>query len=355
VTIPISVGGWVKLNAGQEVPMRVLPSEEMFKRLAVAIQTKALSPIDRASLLSDSYALVKAGHSTPESLILLMGNYKDEDEYIVWQGLSGVLGGLDSILLDDEAMSASLKAFAKGIVLKLMKKVGWESQVSDGHLTTLLRGIMINLLSAFAYDDPVVSQEALTRFRAFQEDANNVTSLPSDMRTAVFKIILKNGGAKEYEEVKSYFYTATDNAERKHVLGSLGSTPDAKLKLATMDWTTSGEVKLQDFFYAMGSVGHSSREGRKISWQYFQDNFDRIKVMLGKAAPSLMDACIVMCAGGFSTKEKADEITAFFEAHPLPNNHRKISQTVESMSANAKFLDVLKASQLSKADFWSGL
>jgi puromycin-sensitive aminopeptidase len=355
VTIPISVGGWVKLNAGQEVPMRVLPSEEMLKRLAVAIQTKALSPIDRASLLSDSYALVKAGHSTPESLILLMGNYKDEDEYIVWQGLSGVLGGLDSILLDDEAMSASLKAFAKGIVLKLMKKVGWESQVSDGHLTTLLRGIMINLLSAFAYDDPVVSQEALTRFRAFQEDANNVTSLPSDMRTAVFKIILKNGGAKEYEEVKSYFYTATDNAERKHVLGSLGSTPDAKLKLATMDWTTSGEVKLQDFFYAMGSVGHSSREGREISWQYFQDNFDRIKVMLGKAAPSLMDACIVMCAGGFSTKEKADEITAFFEAHPLPNNHRKISQTVESMSANAKFLDVLKASQLSKADFWSGL
>jgi puromycin-sensitive aminopeptidase len=345
----------VKLNAGQEVPMRVLPSEEMLKRLAVAIQTKALSAIDRASLLSDSYALVKAGHMSPESLMLLMGNYKDEDAYIVWQGLAGVLYGLDSLLSEDEAMSASFKPFAKGIVLQLMKKVGWEAQESDGHLTTLLRGIMINLLSAFAYDERVVAKEALTRFNAFLEDENDVKSLPTDMRTPIFKIVLKNGGVKEYDAVKSYFYTATDNAERKHVLSSLGCTSDAKLKLSTMEWTTSGEVKLQDFFYPMGSVGHSSAEGREISWKYFQDNFEKIQGMLGKAAPSMMDACIVMCAGAFCTKEKADEITAFFEAHPLPNNHRKISQTTESMRANAKFLDVLKASELSKVEFWAVL
>jgi aminopeptidase N len=355
VTIPLSPGGWVKLNAGQEVPMRVLASEEMLKRLAVAIQTRALGPIDRAGLLNDAYALVKAGHMSPESLIHLMDNYKDEDAYIVWQGLSSVLSGLDSIVSDDEAMLASFKPFAKDIVLKLMKKVGWESQETDGHLTTLLRGIMINLLSDFAADDPVVAQEALTRFNAFLEDADDVTSLPTDMRTSVFKIVLKNGGAKEYEAVKSYFYTATDSSERKHVLSSMGHTSDVKLKLSTMEWTTSGEVKLQDFFYAMGSVGHSSSEGREISWEFYQANFEKIKLMLGKSAASLMDACVVMCAGNFSTKEKADEITAFFEAHPLPNNHRKISQLTENMHANANFLAVLKASQLSKPEFWTSL
>ena len=56
----------------------------------------------------------------------------------------------------------------------------------------------------------------------------------------------------EYEQVKAYFDQATDNAERKHVLGSLGAAPDPKLKQKTLEWTISGDIKLQDFFYPMG-------------------------------------------------------------------------------------------------------
>ena len=59
-----------------------------------------------------------------------------------------------------------------------------------------------------------VVKEATTRFKAFQEDPNDTKSLPSDMRVAVFELVLKNGGAKEYDDVKSYFYKADNNAER---------------------------------------------------------------------------------------------------------------------------------------------
>jgi puromycin-sensitive aminopeptidase len=240
------------------------------------------------------------------------------------------------------------------MVLNLMSKVGWEPQSTDGHLTTLLRGVMIGLVSTFAYDDNVVAKEAATRFAAFQKDANDVQSLPSDMRTSVFKIVLKNGGQEEYDAVKSYFFTADTQAERKHVMNSLGSTLDPNLKLATMEWSTSGEVKLQDFFYLMGSVGRS-KGGTEISWKYYQDSFVRIKGMLGKASSSLMDSCIVCCAGAFTSNEKADEIQAFFEEHPLPSNTRIIAQTVENMRTNAKLVERLKASDLSRDDFWSSL
>jgi puromycin-sensitive aminopeptidase len=175
------------------------------------------------------------------------------------------------------------------------------------------------------------------------------------MRSAVFTIILKNGGKEEYDAVKSYFYVADNNAEKKHVLSSIGSIPDPKLKLATMEWSTSGDIKLQDFFYVMGSVGRSKRIGREIAWKYFQENFDKIKGMIGKASSSLMDACIVMCAGGFCTNEKADEIDAFFAAHPVPSSSRKIAQVTEGMRANAKFLDLILHSDLSNKEFWSNL
>ena len=77
--------------------------------------------------------------------------------------------------------------------------------------------------------------------------------------------------------------------------------------------------------------------------------------MISKASPSLMDACIVSCAGGFCSFEKADEIDAFFAMNPCPSNARKIAQTTENMRANAKFLQMLQASALSKDEFWASL
>jgi puromycin-sensitive aminopeptidase len=356
ITIPLGgANDWVKLNAGQGAPIRVLPSEEMLQRLSTPIQMKALPAVDRAGLLSDAYAMVKAGHMSPDALIKLVGNYKDEDNYVVWDALSGVLSGLDKVLSDNPTLWAYFKNFARGFVLTLQDKIGWDESDADGHLTSLLRSTMVDLLNVFAHDDPAVVEQATTRFRAFQQDHNDVKSLPSGIRTSVFKIFIKNGGAKEYDEVKSYYQVAETNSEKNRVLSSLGSTEDVKLKQATMEWSTSGEIKLQDFFYPMGSVGRSSRTGREISWQYMQDNFDKIKNMLVGASPSLMDTVIVMCAGGFCSREKADEIQAFFEKNPLPNNTRTIAQMLEAMRTNAQFMDTLVASALSREDFWTSL
>ena len=66
------------------------------------------------------------------------------------------------------------------------------------------------------------------------------------------------------------------------VLSSIGSTPDLKLKRDVLDWTTSGDVKLQDFFYAIGGVHGSGKEGRELTWSYFKENYDRLKAMIGK-------------------------------------------------------------------------
>jgi puromycin-sensitive aminopeptidase len=356
ITVPLSsADGWVKLNAGQEVPLRVLYTPEMLKRLAEGIKSKTLPTCDRASLLADSYAFVKAGQMEPAVLVELLASYENEDSYIVWQGLAAVLQGLDAVLSDDEAMKTNFTKFAQKIVVGLLPRVGWEPSESDGHLTVLLRSIMISLLGSFCFDEESVVAEAKHRFAKFLEDANDVSSLPSDMRASVFRIVLLNGGLVEYEQILDYFTSATDNAERKHVLSSLGYTTNPSLKLRTLEWTTSGAVKLQDFFYAMGSVGNSSVEGREISWKFFQNNFDKIRAMIGKGSSSLMDACIVSCCGAFCSAEKADEIDAFFESHPVPGSARKIAQTTENMRTNAKFLQMLQASPLSKDEFWTSL
>lgn len=356
IDIPIpSENGWIKINAGQEVPMRIVPTPTMIERLSQAITSKKLPVCDRAALIADGYALVKSGHMKPEELIQLLSNYFDEDSYIVWQGISDVLSGLNTVTQDDESMNANFISFARRLVLKLHNIIGWEKHENDGHLSVLLRSTMVGLLSQFCYEDENILNEARTRFTKFQEDPSDMHNLPSDMRSAVFKIILKNGGEKEWNDVKSYFYSATDQAEKKFVLGTLGFIKEKSLKMRTLEWALSGEVKLQDFFYPMGSVGHSSIEGCEISWKFFQDNFANIKKMIGKGSPSLMDACIVNCAGGFCSEDRADEIDAFFKANALPQNARKIAQTVEGIKTNGKFLKKLQDSNLSNDDFWTSI
>jgi len=353
IVIPLNgPEGWVKLNAGQDVPMRVSYTSCMLKRMAIGIKTRTLGVSDRAGLLGDAYALVKAGGMKPEDLIILLSHYSGETDAVVWGAISGVLSGLTMIMSDDQVMNDLFRSFARKLVKNLTMIVSWEAAPSDGHLTALLRATMVNLLSIFCYDDPDVALEASTRFKKFLENPSDVTALPSDLKTGVFEIYVKNGDIQEYEEVLAYFDSATDNAERKHTLSSLGSTLSSNLKRRTLLWTLSGKIKLQDFFYPMGSVGRSSKEGRQISWEFFQENFDNINGMIQKASPSLMDACIVSCCGTFCSEEMADEIDSFFKANPLPRNARKIAQTTETIRANAKFLKKLQESELSNAAFW---
>mmetsp|Transcript_22391 Transcript_22391/g.48727 ORF Transcript_22391/g.48727 Transcript_22391/m.48727 type:complete len:894 (-) Transcript_22391:273-2954(-) len=358
ITIPLkSKSDWVKLNAGQEVPMRVHYSDEMLTRLSKAVAATDLSsPSDRVGLILDAYALVKANQIlSPESLMKLLAAYQDENEYVVWKGISSALGGLDSVLSGDDKIHLNYSKFAKKLVLPLVEKVGWEAKPDDGHLSSLLRGLMTSLLCQFCSDDVDVAKEAKLKCDAFFEDPTNSKVLSPDIKQYVLKIYLKNGGKKEYDTVKAYYDVAKDNAERKLVLNSLGSIPDKKLKLETLDWTTSGEIKLQDFFYAVGSVSTSGKEGREIAWEYFLANHERMAEMVATASPSLMGAYIVYSCGRFATLEKADQVEQFFAINKYPKNERQIAQMIEAMRANGKLLVNLQGSELSKAEFWDGL
>jgi puromycin-sensitive aminopeptidase len=103
-------------------------------------------------------------------------------------------------------------------------------------------------------------------------------------------------------------------------------------------------VKLQDFFYVSLSMHGSGPEGLEATWTFFKANVQRYADMLAKASPSLMDAVITGACRGFATTDKAAEVRAFFEAHPMARNERKIAQVLEGIETNAKYLSAFKAS-----------
>lgn len=173
---------WIKINAGQKALTRVIHSDNMISRLQEAISRGQLAAVDRAALLLDNYALAKAGLAPLETVVKVLGAFKDERSSIVWAAMSGVLNGLyilmEQLYANDQVFVAFTK-FGKGLVVNALNHVGWDSQHGESHTDKLMRATVMGLLDTFAWNDPAVDSEAKRRF---DEHWDNPSALPAEYK-----------------------------------------------------------------------------------------------------------------------------------------------------------------------------
>lgn len=307
----------------------------------------------------DIYALAKAGKLGADDVLRFLAGFVGEREYTVWDAISQVLLGLQRLLMGGapEDLHKRYLAFVEDFVWRGWQATdpGWAARPTDGHTDGLLRGLLMKLVSRFAAG-PSWLAEARRRFDRYVEDPHaNAAELPDEYRVPVFQAVLQRGGAKEHAQLMATFKKLTTSIDQKHVFMSVGFTPDTKLKAETLRWSISGEVKIQDFFYPMGSVSGSSRAGLDMMWEFVKTEFDAIHGMVKSATPSIMDAVIHNGTSGYCSEEKAEEVEKFFETHPLPQNKRTISQVLEEIRSNSKFMARALATELAKPAFWDEL
>mmetsp|Transcript_7913 Transcript_7913/g.17501 ORF Transcript_7913/g.17501 Transcript_7913/m.17501 type:complete len:891 (+) Transcript_7913:76-2748(+) len=360
IEVPVAgADDFVLLNKGMQTPMRVLYTPDMRERLTKAVSSGVLPSVDRAMLLLDAYALSQAGKLGVDDLLRLLAAYSNEKEYTVWDAMSMVILGFQKILMGGAPPEVykSYMEFCEMLVSKGWKATnpGFAPKPEDGHLSGLLRGLMMKLVARCAAG-PEFLAEARQRFEKYVEDPKtNAMELPEEYRTPVLQVVLSQGGSSENARLMEAFKKLETNIEMKHIYLSVGFSSDMKLKEDALRWATSGQIKIQDFFYVFASVSTSSKAGLDFTWDFFRREFDTIHGMLKNSNASLMDACIEYSTAGYCTEEKATEIDDFFKSHPLPLNKRTISQVLEKTRNNAKFLKKVLDTDIVKPEFWSEL
>mmetsp|Transcript_8511 Transcript_8511/g.35009 ORF Transcript_8511/g.35009 Transcript_8511/m.35009 type:complete len:932 (+) Transcript_8511:189-2984(+) len=352
-----AAASWVKLNAGQFVPLRVKYPRRMIPALAQAVRDHKMPEEDRVGLLSDAAALAKAGVVDATALLEILGAFAAEQSETVAAVVVAVCLAVSKALMPeddaettDESARLRLKrafdAFAKTLVAPHLGALGWDPRATDAHLSRKLRGEVIAAVSAFFFDDAAVREEARTRYDAFKADAAT-ERLPAEYRAAVFELVLGTSDAPDdtVAELAALYGTLELNDDKKSVLKGLGAgAPTTETRRAVLDFALSDAVKLQDFFYVALAMQASPRPAaRGDAWRHFTDRFDAYNAKCGEAGSSIMDAALTGAFGGVASLDRADEIAAFFEAHPLPRNVRKIAQTLEDVRTTAKFVAALLA------------
>jgi len=349
---------WITINYGRNSMLRTAYTPDMLVKLqkATLLNDTSLPAENRAAMIDDAYALVKAGKKDVIEVIKLIQSCEKDSSYVVWHQITSVLHALDGLFQElPPDVYSQFQRFAAKTSKSGFLKYGWNPSKDDGHLDNLARAMFINLQATFEVEDDSFLNEAIRRFHEYCSDpAANAAVLPSDFMISVFQLVLKTGDSDRYNELKDLYQKLTNNVDRVRVLKSLGYTRDLKLKKQTMDWAVES-IPLQDFFYAFSSVHCSGVAGRAISWNFFKEELLAIKKKIGSASTSITCAVIRFCASRWTTRSKADEIESFFKENPIDGTQRKISQILERIRIKADLLDTIKNSLVATSEFWSSL
>ena len=257
---------WIKLNPGAVGFYRVKYSSSMLDALLPAVRDQLLGSRDRLNLQDDLFALAQAGQSNTADALRLTEAYCNENDYTVWLSLSSNIAAISKLLAYSEHTSA-MSVFVHKLLAPVMERVGWES--SDGnHLTALLRSLVVGALGSHKH--PATVEEARRRFQAH---VSGESTLPADLRAAVYSAVLTGNDVSTFDELLALFDKTDLHEERVRIMRSLGAASSRELIDRALQFSLSDKVRSQDTVFVIGSVSSHSCLGRDVAWDFLKDNW----------------------------------------------------------------------------------
>jgi puromycin-sensitive aminopeptidase len=304
---------------------RVTYDSKHLAKLTAALQAGDLSVLDRYGLLSDAFEAAKAGYAPTVDALKLLEAYRGEDNVIVWGAISDALGGVRSVMQDEELRDA-VKPYICQLVQIQLKRLGWEEQARDSHFDRLLRPIILSLAS-FGEDETVVA-EAQRRFAA----AKKSEDIHPDLRGVVYGTIARLGGAAEFNKLLKMHNASQSSEERVTLAVALTGFKQPALIKRALALITTDDVRLQDASYWI-AYSFSNRHAKQAAWQWVQSHWDWLESNMGSDLSFYRLPNYV--ARAFSDEKFLPEFKEFFESHMSTAFERPVKQAVETIQWQA--------------------
>jgi aminopeptidase 2 len=282
-----------------------------------------LNPQDRLGIIRDLFALAEAGESDVTHALLMLQSYKKEKEYIVWVEIISGFSSLNNLLYGSKSQEL-LRTYARDILSEIIKHVGWEPQKDESHNDALLRTLVLSAGAAFGNTEVIA--EAKKRFEQRKEKP-----IPADFRGIIYATVVREGGLKEYNEIKALYQKETLHEEKDRLLGALCASRDEKILQQSLAFIRTDEVRLQDKVSAYALVLINPR-GRILGWKFIKKNWKKIVKEYGEGNHML--ASIVSVLNRNTTDAMYDDIKMFFKKNPVSGAERTLLQTLERIDSN---------------------
>jgi hypothetical protein len=301
------------VNAGGAGAYRTSYEPDALGALAEGIG--ALTEIERAVLLGDTRALVRAGVRDVGDVLVLARSLGTVVEPSAWAIVADQLGDLDRLVTDAER--PGLERLTASLFGPLLDALGWAAVRGEDERTPLVRATTIRALGTLARDD-AVRAEATARF-----DRGDVDG---ELAEAVLAVVASMARPGDDAELRRRHDAAADPQAAERYRGAMAEIADRHVALATFErafeWFRLQDVPRLVFGLLSNPVGgHEVWEALAGRWA---STVERV--------PPLLQS--FLCAGVSTFAEDrafAERVAAFHRAHPLEAGQQHVEQALELM------------------------
>ncbi len=275
-----------------------------------------LDDLEQATLVADTWAATQAGAVELRDFLNLASVIVSSNETATWAVVVEALGTLNRMASDEQR--PHLQAAARAILSPKFEQLGWEATSGESETLASLRAQILGALGTFGADEAVRS-EALKRF-----DAGD---LQGDLASAIIGIVAAVGRAGDYDEIYRLYKSADDPQAEQRYLGALSAFDDANLTRRTFEACFSNDIRTQDAPYEVSALLANRANGLEI-FDLLCQRWDEAMNRFPVDAQSRM---VMGVSRIVTSREKADEIASFLEAHPVKVGQRTVVQGIERL------------------------
>ncbi len=330
----------LKLNASQSGFYRTIYNTSHLQHLGEQIKRGRLTPIDRLGILSDTFETAKAGESSTGDALQFLSNFQRETDYTVWDIIATALGGIRTVMNDDE-LRELMKPYTRKLISAELERLGWHRSETDSHFDLLLRPIILGM--AAAADEPWVLDHVQKLF-ALVNEADDIDSelrttitnkalkrggeIDPDLRGVVFGTIARLGGVDEFNKLVAMHNVSSLSDERLTLAAAITGFEQPDLIERALGMINSDNVRLQDVAYWI-AYSFLNRHAKQHTWQWVQANWKWLEDNLGNDLSFYRMPVYV--ARAFSDRAFITEYVEFFEPKLSPALERSYKQGLEML------------------------
>jgi puromycin-sensitive aminopeptidase len=334
---------WCLANAGGRGFYRAAYDPALLGGLVAGIQQ--LAPEERLGLVSDQWALVRAGQVEVSAFLDLVAGLGGETDHVVLDEIFTRLSIIEHRHLAD-ADRAGFQAFVGDLFAAGAAQLRWQPAAgrpdtaaglgagasAEDDETRLRRAALLRARVLLARV-PAEIGEALSRYEG-ERDAGDVQPggprgdrLDPNLLDVVVTATARAADDARFEELRRRAATENDPAVMRRFLHALARVESPALASRAVELAMSDEVPMQDFTSYL-SVLLGNRATREQTWTLIQSRWQAVRA---KADSPMLVRRLIEAMSALPERRHLDQIRAFLGAHPVDGARQATAQTLERL------------------------
>ena len=310
---------WVLGNAGARGFYRTAYDSVLLEKLIRALPD--LRPEERMLLVSDQWALVRAGAVKIDAFLQLLAGLKAEEDHVVLDEVVGRLSYLEHRSVSD-ADRPAFHQWLRSLFAGAGADLGWQSQQGESDERRLRRSAVQRALALVARD-PASIQAAVEQFERYAAKH----PVDPNLLDIVVAAAARTADKKRFEDLKQRAKDELDPAAKRRYLHSLAMVEKPELVQTTVDLALSETVQMQDFPSYLGTL-LANRATREAAWKLMQTRWDDVRK---KGESPMLLRRLVEALGSLPERHHLQQVEQFLQDHELTSAKQAVAQTLERL------------------------